>query len=90
MGASQGGLPRKSPLNEMLRHLFSSLLFYHWKMREIITLSFPLELLCYVYKALQKSQVLSFLASFMLKKYIYQGLVGSKCHKNDVFGFLFK
>lgn len=26
MGASQRGLPRKSPLNEMLRHLFSSLL----------------------------------------------------------------
>lgn len=52
MGASQRGLPRKSPLNETLRHLFSSLLFYLWKIREIITLSFPLELLCYVYKAL--------------------------------------
>lgn len=52
MGASQRGLPRKSPLNEMLRHLFSSLLFYLWKIRETITLFFLLELLCYVDKAL--------------------------------------
>lgn len=52
MGASQRGLPRKSPLNETLRHLFSSFLFYLWNIREIITLSFSLELLCYVYKAL--------------------------------------
>lgn len=93
MGASQRGLPRKSPLNEMLRHLFSSLLFYLWKIRETITLSFLLELLCYVYKALWRSQVLSFLASFILKN-IYWGLVGSQCcsqcHESNVFGFIFK